>query len=160
MDARVFIDLDALSRGALEELRRVMREAMQARGRFAAALAGGGFTAFETGRGGPRCVAVSRFSGLSQKRSGVMAVGAPAKPLQRLTLTPVFVNRGDTDFSGWPEETSARSWTRCAPSRPGNRASIRLVQYSLRDTRCRSSIRLPKLEMSGLARNFMRGRRV
>src|ERR1700733_7211085 len=98
MDARVFIDLDALSRGALEELRRVMREALQARGRFAAALAGGGFTAFETGRGGPRCVAVSRFSGLSQKRSGVMAVGAPAKPLQRLTLTPVFVNRGRHGF--------------------------------------------------------------
>ena len=41
MDARVFSDIDALSRGALEELLRVMREAIQARGRFAVALAGG-----------------------------------------------------------------------------------------------------------------------
>jgi 6-phosphogluconolactonase len=41
MDARVFADLDALSRGALEELLRVMREAIQSRGRFAVALAGG-----------------------------------------------------------------------------------------------------------------------
>jgi 6-phosphogluconolactonase len=41
MDARVFPDLDALSRGALEELLRVMREAINKRGRFAIALAGG-----------------------------------------------------------------------------------------------------------------------
>jgi len=41
MDNRVFADLDALSRGALEELLRVMREAIAQRGRFAMALAGG-----------------------------------------------------------------------------------------------------------------------
>lgn len=41
MDARVFPDLDALSRAALEELLRVMREAIKERGRFAIALAGG-----------------------------------------------------------------------------------------------------------------------
>jgi len=41
MDARVFTDLDALSGGALKELLHVMREAIQARGRFAMAPAGG-----------------------------------------------------------------------------------------------------------------------
>jgi hypothetical protein len=41
MDARVLTDLDALSRGALEELLRVMRGAIQARGLFAVALTGG-----------------------------------------------------------------------------------------------------------------------
>jgi 6-phosphogluconolactonase len=41
IDPRVFPDLDALSRGALEELLRVMRDAIQERGRFAIALAGG-----------------------------------------------------------------------------------------------------------------------
>jgi 6-phosphogluconolactonase len=41
IDARVFPDLDALSRGALEELLRAMREAIKERGRFAMALAGG-----------------------------------------------------------------------------------------------------------------------
>jgi 6-phosphogluconolactonase len=41
MDTRVFPDLDALSRGALEELLRVMRDAIQERGRFVVALAGG-----------------------------------------------------------------------------------------------------------------------
>jgi 6-phosphogluconolactonase len=41
MDTRVFPDLDALSRGALDELLRVMGEAIGARGRFAVALAGG-----------------------------------------------------------------------------------------------------------------------
>jgi len=41
MDTRVFADLDALSRGALEELLRVMIDAIKARGRFAIALAGG-----------------------------------------------------------------------------------------------------------------------
>jgi 6-phosphogluconolactonase len=41
MDARVFPDLDALSRGMLEELRRAMREAIAERGRFAIALSGG-----------------------------------------------------------------------------------------------------------------------
>jgi len=41
MDARVFADLDALSRGALEEWPRVIRGAIQARGRFEVALAGG-----------------------------------------------------------------------------------------------------------------------
>jgi len=41
MDTRVFADLDALSRGALEELRGAVREAIARRGRFAIALAGG-----------------------------------------------------------------------------------------------------------------------
>jgi 6-phosphogluconolactonase len=41
MDARVFPDADALSRGAFEELLRTMQEALDKRGRFAIALAGG-----------------------------------------------------------------------------------------------------------------------
>jgi 6-phosphogluconolactonase len=41
MDARVFPDLDALSRGILDELLRVVREAISQRGRFAIALSGG-----------------------------------------------------------------------------------------------------------------------
>jgi 6-phosphogluconolactonase len=41
MDTRVFPDLDALSRAALEELLRAMQEAIKQRGRFAVALAGG-----------------------------------------------------------------------------------------------------------------------
>lgn len=41
MDERVFDDLDALSRGALKELQRIAKEAVQQRGRFAIALAGG-----------------------------------------------------------------------------------------------------------------------
>jgi 6-phosphogluconolactonase len=41
MDARVFDDLDSLSQNALEELLRVLGEAVTQRGRFAIALAGG-----------------------------------------------------------------------------------------------------------------------
>jgi 6-phosphogluconolactonase len=41
MDARVFPDLDSLSRGILDELLRVVREAIAQRGRFAIALSGG-----------------------------------------------------------------------------------------------------------------------
>ncbi|MGH9686416.1 MAG: 6-phosphogluconolactonase [Candidatus Acidiferrales bacterium] len=41
MDERVFDDLDALSRGALQELQQIAKEAVQQRGRFAIALAGG-----------------------------------------------------------------------------------------------------------------------
>ncbi|MGB7310174.1 MAG: 6-phosphogluconolactonase [Candidatus Acidiferrales bacterium] len=41
MDTRVFPDIDALSRGALEGLLRVMQEAVQQRGKFAIALSGG-----------------------------------------------------------------------------------------------------------------------
>ena len=41
MDTRVFSDIDALSRGALEELLRVMQDAIKQRGRFAIALSGG-----------------------------------------------------------------------------------------------------------------------
>lgn len=41
MDERVFEDLDALSHAALRELQRIAREAVQKRGRFAVALAGG-----------------------------------------------------------------------------------------------------------------------
>jgi 6-phosphogluconolactonase len=41
MNARIFPDLDALSRGALEQLLRAMPEAIKERGRFAIALAGG-----------------------------------------------------------------------------------------------------------------------
>jgi 6-phosphogluconolactonase len=41
MESRVFPDIDALSRGALEELLRVMQDAVKQRGRFAIALAGG-----------------------------------------------------------------------------------------------------------------------
>jgi len=41
MDSRVFADLEALSRGALDELLRVLRDAIAQRGRFAIALAGG-----------------------------------------------------------------------------------------------------------------------
>jgi 6-phosphogluconolactonase len=41
METRVFPDIDALSRGALEELLRVMQDAIKQRGRFAIALAGG-----------------------------------------------------------------------------------------------------------------------
>jgi 6-phosphogluconolactonase len=41
MDCRVFPDLDALSRAALEELLRIMQDAVRERGRFAIALAGG-----------------------------------------------------------------------------------------------------------------------
>jgi 6-phosphogluconolactonase len=41
MDTRVFPDLDALSRAALEEMLRAMQDAIRQRGRFAIALAGG-----------------------------------------------------------------------------------------------------------------------
>jgi 6-phosphogluconolactonase len=41
MNARVFPDLDALSRGILDELLRVVRESISQRGRFAIALSGG-----------------------------------------------------------------------------------------------------------------------
>jgi len=41
MDTRVFPDLDALSRGALEELLDALRDAVRQRGRFAIALSGG-----------------------------------------------------------------------------------------------------------------------
>ncbi len=41
MDERIFPDLDALSRAALEELLRVLRDAVAARGRFSVALSGG-----------------------------------------------------------------------------------------------------------------------
>jgi 6-phosphogluconolactonase len=41
METRVFPDIDSLSRGALEELLRVMQDAIKQRGRFAIALAGG-----------------------------------------------------------------------------------------------------------------------
>lgn len=64
MDVRAFADLDALSRGALEELLRVMREAIEARGRFLVAL------------GSPA---------LKDTQKWVMAVEAPAKRARRLT---------------------------------------------------------------------------
>lgn len=41
METRVFPDIDALSRGALEELLRVMQDAIKQRGRFAITLSGG-----------------------------------------------------------------------------------------------------------------------
>lgn len=41
METRVFPDIDALSRGALEELLRVIEDAIKQRGRFAIALSGG-----------------------------------------------------------------------------------------------------------------------
>jgi 6-phosphogluconolactonase len=41
MDTQVFPDIDALSRGALDELLRIMDEAVKQRGRFAIALSGG-----------------------------------------------------------------------------------------------------------------------
>ena len=41
MDTRVFPDIDALNRAALDELLRVMGEAIRERGRFATALSGG-----------------------------------------------------------------------------------------------------------------------
>jgi len=41
METRVFADIDALSRGALDELLSVMREAIRQRGRFVIALSGG-----------------------------------------------------------------------------------------------------------------------
>jgi 6-phosphogluconolactonase len=41
MDIQAFPDLDALSRGALDELLRILRGAVSERGRFAIALAGG-----------------------------------------------------------------------------------------------------------------------
>ncbi|HKV04217.1 MAG TPA: 6-phosphogluconolactonase [Candidatus Acidoferrales bacterium] len=41
MDSRVFPDIDALSRAALEELLRTLQDAVRQRGRFAIALAGG-----------------------------------------------------------------------------------------------------------------------
>lgn len=41
METRVFPDIDALSRGALEELLRVMQDAIKQRGRFTIALCGG-----------------------------------------------------------------------------------------------------------------------
>ena len=41
MDSRVFPDLDALSQAALEELLRILQEAVRERGRFAIALGGG-----------------------------------------------------------------------------------------------------------------------
>ena len=40
-DARIFPDIEALSRAALEELRRVAQDAVKQRGRFTVALAGG-----------------------------------------------------------------------------------------------------------------------
>jgi 6-phosphogluconolactonase len=60
MDSRVFPDLDAVSRGALNEVRRAFRDAIEERGRFAIALAGGrtpanmyGLWAHEQGQGAP-----------------------------------------------------------------------------------------------------------
>lgn len=41
METRVFADLDALSRGVLDETMRIVRQAVAARGRFAIALSGG-----------------------------------------------------------------------------------------------------------------------
>lgn len=41
MDTRVFPDLEALSRGVLDELMRIMQDAVARRGRFAIALSGG-----------------------------------------------------------------------------------------------------------------------
>jgi 6-phosphogluconolactonase len=41
MDIRVFSDLDAVSRAAFDRLQQVMREAIEARGRFVIALSGG-----------------------------------------------------------------------------------------------------------------------
>jgi 6-phosphogluconolactonase len=41
MDTQVFADIDALSRGALDQLLRIMDEAIRERGRFAIALSGG-----------------------------------------------------------------------------------------------------------------------
>lgn len=41
MDTRVFADIDALSRAALDELLRIMGETVRERGRFAIALSGG-----------------------------------------------------------------------------------------------------------------------
>jgi 6-phosphogluconolactonase len=41
METRVFPDIDTLSRGAFEELLRVMQDAIKQRGRFAIALSGG-----------------------------------------------------------------------------------------------------------------------
>jgi 6-phosphogluconolactonase len=41
MDTRVFLDIDALSRGALDQLLRVMQDSIEQRGRFAIALSGG-----------------------------------------------------------------------------------------------------------------------
>jgi 6-phosphogluconolactonase len=41
MDTRVFPDIEALSRGALEELQRILEDAVANRGRFAIALSGG-----------------------------------------------------------------------------------------------------------------------
>jgi len=41
MNTRVFPDIDALSRGALDELLRIMADAVRTRGRFAIALSGG-----------------------------------------------------------------------------------------------------------------------
>src|SRR5580704_16449674 len=41
MDTRAFPDLDSLSRAALEQLLRVMQDAVEQRGRFAIALSGG-----------------------------------------------------------------------------------------------------------------------
>jgi len=41
MDTRVFPDIDALSSGALDQLLRVMQDAIEQRGRFAIALSGG-----------------------------------------------------------------------------------------------------------------------
>lgn len=41
MDMRVFPDIEALSRGALKELQRILEEAITSRGRFAIALSGG-----------------------------------------------------------------------------------------------------------------------
>jgi 6-phosphogluconolactonase len=41
MDTQVFPDIDALSRGALDELLRIMDDAVKQRGRFAIALSGG-----------------------------------------------------------------------------------------------------------------------
>ena len=41
MDTQVFPDIDALSRGALKELQRILEEGIDSRGRFAIALSGG-----------------------------------------------------------------------------------------------------------------------
>ncbi len=41
MDTRVFPDLDMLSRAVLDQLLRVMQDAIEQRGRFAIALSGG-----------------------------------------------------------------------------------------------------------------------
>ncbi len=75
MDTRIFPDSDALSRAALDELLRIVSDAVKERGRFAIALAGGHTPA-----------KLYQMWGQPEKRRDEDAVGARALILGRRAI--------------------------------------------------------------------------